>query len=70
MLTTFRGNWGAAVIEILNRRSVGNAAIRTMDIYNPWVAPDRTANTVADKSETGVARGTDLQVLKVPTLTR
>ena len=35
-----------------------------MDIYNPWVAPDRTANTVADKSETGAARGTDLQVLK------
>jgi lysophospholipase L1-like esterase len=64
MVATFRSNWGAAVIEILNRRSVANTAMRTMDIYNPWVGPDRSANAIADRNETGAARGTDLQVLK------
>ncbi|MEO5894142.1 MAG: hypothetical protein ABIS06_00395 [Vicinamibacterales bacterium] len=37
MVATLHTDFGAAVIEILNRRSTGSTIMRTMDVYNPWV---------------------------------
>src|SRR5262245_386897 len=36
----FKSNWDAIVAEILSLRSPSNAILRTMDIYNPFVAVD------------------------------
>ncbi len=37
-LATFMPNWDAIITEILALRSKSNTVIRTMDIYNPFVA--------------------------------
>jgi lysophospholipase L1-like esterase len=58
----FKAQWDSIVYEIVMRAPSG-AVVRTMTIYNPWVAADKKANTFADSKETGVAYGNDLQVL-------
>ena len=37
----FKSNWDAIVAEILAQRDPRNTILRTMDIYNPFVAVDR-----------------------------
>jgi len=59
----FKTNWGAIIVEILSRRGITYTVLRTMDIYNPWVATDKAKNTIQDKQETTV-KGNDFQVLK------
>ena len=39
-VSTFEPNWDAIVVEILKLRNPGKTIIRTMDIYNPYVAAD------------------------------
>ncbi len=63
MVATFKGNWDGIIGEILIRRGTTYTIVRTMDIYNPWVATDKAKNTIPDKSETMV-KGNDFQVLK------
>jgi lysophospholipase L1-like esterase len=43
-LVTFKTNWDAIVREILLLRG-NNAIIRTMDMYNPYIATDGNSNT-------------------------
>jgi lysophospholipase L1-like esterase len=63
-VATFKSNWDEVVREMLIRRSTGDTLIRTMDVFNPWVAIDARTNTFADNKEPAASRGTDLQVLK------
>ncbi len=58
-----KNNWDGIINEILIRRGTTFTIIRTMDIYNPWVATDKAKNTTQDKSETTV-KGNDFQVLR------
>ena len=62
-VTKFKNNWDGIINEILIRRGTSYTIIRTMDIYNPWVAADKAKNTTQDRSETTV-KGNDFQVLK------
>lgn len=39
-VTTFEQNWSAVISELLTLRGTNNTIIRTMDIYNPYVASD------------------------------
>jgi len=55
----FQTNWDAIIVEILALRTPGTTIVRTMDIYNPYVGRDRTANTWPNDA------GSDLQVFKV-----
>jgi len=63
VVTKFKTNWDGIISEILIRRGITYTIIRTMDIYNPWVATDKAKNTTPDKSEATV-KGNDFQVLK------
>ncbi len=45
---TFKVNWDAIMTEILSLRSTSNTAIRTMDLYNPYVNEDTAADTWAE----------------------
>lgn len=47
-VASFKGNWNGIVAEILALRSTRDAAIRTMDIYNPYVARDQAADSWQD----------------------
>lgn len=62
-VAAFKTNWDAIVMELLDARNTGDTIMRTMTIYNPWVAIDGAANTFADSKEPVQSRGTDLQVL-------
>ena len=62
-VATFRSNWDEIVRQILTRRGTGDTIIRTIDLFNPWVAIDARTNTFADNKEPAASRGTDLQVL-------
>jgi lysophospholipase L1-like esterase len=42
-ITTFEQNWSAIISQIVALRSTSNTIIRTMDIYNPYVASDMQA---------------------------
>src|SRR5262245_40318575 len=64
MVTTFKSNWDGIVQEILLRRSAFNTIIRTIDIYDPWVNVDKSANSFPDKREPAYAKGNDFQVLE------
>jgi len=64
MVANFTVNWDQIVVQILSRRSAGNTIIRTMDLFNPWVATDQATNTTPDNRETGPARGNNFQVLE------
>ena len=44
----FESNWDAITAEILSLRSPRNTVIRTMDIYNPYVGRDVTADSWAN----------------------
>ena len=63
-VATFNTNWDGIVNQILLRRSQTNTIIRTMDLYNPWVAVDQSSNTTADSNETGPAHGNDFAVIE------
>ena len=63
-VTTFISNWDNAVGEVLARRTTSDTIIRTIDVFNPWVAIDSRTNTFADSKEPPASRGTDLAVLK------
>jgi lysophospholipase L1-like esterase len=39
-VATFKTNWDAIISNILQLRTTSNTIIRTMDIYNPYVASD------------------------------
>jgi lysophospholipase L1-like esterase len=39
-VSTFEQNWAAIITELLTLRAPTNTIIRTMDIYNPYVASD------------------------------
>ena len=39
-VTSLEQNWSAIIIELLTLRGTNNAIIRTMDIYDPYVASD------------------------------
>ena len=39
-VATFQTNWDAIVVELLKLRAPGKTILRTMDIYNPYVAAD------------------------------
>ncbi len=41
-VTTFETNWDAIVVEILALRGTQNTILRTMDVYNPFVAEQKT----------------------------
>jgi lysophospholipase L1-like esterase len=62
-LTTFRSNWNAILTTIVSLRSTDDTVLRTMDMYNPWVGIDASANTVPDNKEQQGPRGSDLQVI-------
>jgi lysophospholipase L1-like esterase len=42
-VTTFEQNWDAILTQLLQLRQTSNTIIRTMDIYNPYVAADMKA---------------------------
>ena len=42
-VATFEQNWNAIISNILKLRTTSNTIIRTMDIYNPYVASDMQA---------------------------
>jgi len=42
-VSTFETNWDAIVVELLKLRDPGKTILRTMDIYNPYVAADMQA---------------------------
>jgi lysophospholipase L1-like esterase len=42
-VATFEQNWSAIITQITTLRSTSNTIIRTMDIYNPYVASDMQA---------------------------
>jgi lysophospholipase L1-like esterase len=42
-VATFKTNWDGIISNLLLQRSTGNTIIRTMDIYNPYVASDMQA---------------------------
>ena len=42
-ITTFEQNWSAIIQQLTTLRSTSNTIIRTMDIYNPYVASDMQA---------------------------
>lgn len=42
-VSTFEQNWSAIITQLLALRSTSNTIIRTMDIYNPYVASDMKA---------------------------
>lgn len=42
-VTTFEQNWSAIITQLTGLRSTSNTIIRTMDIYNPYVASDMQA---------------------------
>ncbi len=42
-VTTFEQNWSAIITQITTLRSTSNTIIRTMDVYNPYVAADMKA---------------------------
>ncbi len=39
-VSTFEQNWSSIITELLKLRATNNTIIRTMDIYNPYVASD------------------------------
>jgi lysophospholipase L1-like esterase len=49
-VATFEQNWSAIIIQITTLRSTSDTIIRTMDIYNPYVASDMRAG-IFDKLE-------------------
>lgn len=46
-VATFETNWDAFVAELLKLRDPGKTILRTMDIYNPYVAADMQAGRFA-----------------------
>jgi lysophospholipase L1-like esterase len=42
-VSTFETNWDAIVVEVLKLRDPNKTILRTMDIYNPYVAADMQA---------------------------
>ncbi len=67
-VTTFKNNWSAILARVIALRTVNKTltptVIRTMDLYNPYVAADKAANTWADNTETGPYAGNDFAVFK------
>ena len=49
----FKSNWDAIAFAVTNYRLTSNTVIRTMDIYNPYVAADKKANTISDRIDGG-----------------
>lgn len=62
-VATLISNWDGTAREVLSWRSTGDTVIRTMDVFNPWVAIDAHTNTFADGKEPPASRGTDLDLL-------
>ncbi len=62
-LATFKNNWNGIITAVLSARNLSNTIVRTMDIYNPWVAIDGAQNTTPDAKEPAGVRGNDLQVI-------
>jgi lysophospholipase L1-like esterase len=58
-VATFKANWDAILAEIMSLRNPAKTILRTMDIYNPYIADDRSADSWPD--DDGL---TDLQALK------
>lgn len=46
-VATFETNWDAIVVELLKLRDPSKTILRTMDIYNPYVAADTQAGRFA-----------------------
>jgi lysophospholipase L1-like esterase len=46
-VTTFQTNWDAIIVELLKLRVPSQTILRTMDIYNPYVAADTTSGMFA-----------------------
>jgi lysophospholipase L1-like esterase len=46
-VSTFGANWDAIVAQIVSLRSPGSAILRTMDVYNPFVAEDQASGNFA-----------------------
>lgn len=63
-VSNFSTNWDGIVNEILSRRPIATTIVRTMDLFDPWVAIDQRSNTIADIKETGPAKGNDFAVLE------
>jgi len=42
-VTTFQTNWDAIIVELLKLRVPSQTILRTVDIYNPYVAADTTS---------------------------
>jgi lysophospholipase L1-like esterase len=57
-VTRLKSNWSGIIAEILSLRSANNTIIRTMDIYNPFVNADKSADTWPGD------QGNDFMVLK------
>jgi lysophospholipase L1-like esterase len=49
----FKSNWDLIAYAITYYRWTGDTVIRTMDIYNPYVAADKKANTIKDRIDGG-----------------
>jgi len=46
-VATFETNWDAIVVELLKLRAPGKTILRTMDVYNPYVAADTASGIFA-----------------------
>src|SRR5580700_33785 len=46
-VTTFQTNWHALIVQLLKLRVPSQTILRTMDIYNPYVAADTTSGMFA-----------------------
>lgn len=57
-VATFKANWSGIIQQILSLRSTSNTIIRTMDLYNPYINIDKTADTWPNDT------GNDFVVLK------
>ncbi|MFN8497071.1 MAG: GDSL-type esterase/lipase family protein [Anaerolineae bacterium] len=63
-VNTFKTNYAAILDKVLTLRSTSNTIIRTMDLYNPYVAADSAANTTPDANEIAPYKGNDFVVFK------
>lgn len=47
-VATFRTNWNAILVQIFTLRANSQVILRTMDVYNPYIATDRSSDTWAN----------------------
>ncbi|MFN8484976.1 MAG: GDSL-type esterase/lipase family protein [Anaerolineae bacterium] len=63
-VATFKTNYAEILKRVVALRTPQTAVIRTMDLYNPYVAADNATNTTPDANESAPYKGSDFVVFK------